>query len=87
MKICPRTLPTGLLLVALLGATTGCQKDGANGGNKETKMRSAYDNKPYNINDVPPEQRTMVEGFMKAGKDGKMPGPASSPAAKPSPTK
>lgn len=82
MRIFQRAFPLALLFMALTGVIAGCQQGEANNSEAENKMRAAYQKKGYSLNDVPPSQRAMVEGMMRAGKSGQVPTPPS-PAAKP----
>lgn len=71
--------------VALTGALSlliaaGCTP--ANDATTETKLRAAYQKKGFNINDVPPSQRAIVEGYMKAGQKDQVPNASVVPAKK-----
>lgn len=57
--------------------TAGCSS--SDSAQEQKQLQSGYSRKNYSVNDVPPEQRAIVKGFMEAGKKGTM--PASSPAS------
>lgn len=81
MRTIPRAFLSSLLLLSIAALLQGCQSGTAT-SDADAKMRAAYQKKSYSLNDVPPEQRAMVEGFMKAGNSGKIPAPSATPQPK-----
>jgi len=79
-------MKTGVLpLLAILGASIAVAGCGHSEDVEAAKLKQGYEKKNYTLDDVPPAQRGIVEGFMKGAK--KSPpavgaAPVSSPTSK-----
>ena len=62
-----------LFCLIALSFVAGCNSAAATNQGNEGKMRDAYQKKSYSINDVPPSQRAIVEGYIKGTKNGQAP--------------
>lgn len=71
----------GVVLCLILAA--GCSEEQKASPKDEAAMRESYQKKGFNVNDIPPEQRERVKGFMKPNNSGSPPATSSTKPAQP----
>jgi hypothetical protein len=56
------------LTLGVLTLMTGCQEGGEPTPEQDKKLKDAFKQEKFDINQVPPEHRDKVKGFMEMGK-------------------